>query len=163
MSLSRKYGLFFNISVLYFINGDFNLALKWINKVIHFEEPKTRTDMMGFAWLLNLIIHFELKNYDYLDYLMKSTERYLINKNQLNHTIKALTDTIKTQIKSSDKDKKHQAYVNCLFVLEGSDCKKELGGAEYFEIQLWVKSKVEGRSYSSLIEEYNNSLGEVID
>jgi hypothetical protein len=157
--LSQKYGLFFNISTLFFINGDFNLALKWINKIIHFEEPKARTDMMGFAWVLNLLIHFELKNHDYLDYLMKSTHRYLANKNQLIITAKALMDAIKVQIKFSDKNKKDEAYLTCLKLIQSPECKNELGDAESFELQLWVKSKVEGRSFSSLIEEYNNSLG----
>jgi len=160
MFLSRKYGLFFNVSVLYFINGDFNLALKWINRIIHFEEPTTRTDVLGFAWLLNLIIHFELKNYDYLDYLMKSTQRYLNNKNQLKATAKALVDLIKVQVKLSEKDKRHQAYVNCLATLESDTCKQELSEGGYFEIQLWVKSKIEKRSYPILITEYNNSLDE---
>ena len=161
MFLSRKYGLFFNVAILYFINGDFNLALKWVNRIIHFEEPKTRTDMMGFAWLLNLIIHFELKNYDYLDYLMKSTQRYLNNKNQLKETVRALIDVMKVQIKQSDKDKRHQAYLACFETLSASECQKEIGGSgsEYFEIVLWIRSKVEKRSYANLIEEYNNSLG----
>lgn len=161
MFISRKYGLFFNVAVLYFINGDFNLALKWINRIIHFEEPKTRTDMLGFAWILNLIIHYELKNYDYLDYLMKSTQRYLNNKKQLEETGKAIVELIKSQIKHSDNTKKDEAIQLCLTKLDAPECKKELLDDEFFEISLWVKSKLEKRPFSNLITEHNLSLENV--
>jgi hypothetical protein len=158
MFLSRKYGLFFNISILYFINKDYNLALKWINKIIHFEEPKTRTDMLGYAWLFNLIIHYELKNYDYLDYLMKSTLRYLMNKNQLVETTKVIIELLKVQIKSTDEKKKKDALTLCLKQLDNDNCKKELFDGEYFEVKLWVQSLLDKTPYITLLTQYNKSL-----
>lgn len=157
MLLSRKYGLFLNISILYFINEEFNLALKWTNKIINSEEPSTRTDMLGYAWLYNVVIHYELKNHDYLDYLMKSTLRYLSNKNQLIETSQAIITLIKVLISSPKLDEKEKALKTCLKKLTSESCEKETMDSD-LELKLWVKSKIENKTYASLLIAHNNSL-----
>jgi hypothetical protein len=65
------------IASAYFGAGEFNKALFWINKVMNDNEQQLRQDIYSSSRLLNLVIHYELGNYDLLEYIIKSTFRYL--------------------------------------------------------------------------------------
>ena len=73
---------YYNISRHYFGSGEYKKALEYINKVLNDNEANLRQDIFVFARLFNLIIHFELGNYDLLDYVIKSTARFLKKKSR---------------------------------------------------------------------------------
>ena len=73
---------YYNISRHYFGSGDYKKALEYINKVLNDNEANLRQDIFVFARLFNLIVHFELGNYDLLDYIIKSTARFLKKKDK---------------------------------------------------------------------------------
>ena len=73
---------YYNISRHYFGSGDFKKALEYINRVLNDNEANLRQDLFVFARLFNLIIHYELENYELLDYIIKSTERFIKKKNR---------------------------------------------------------------------------------
>jgi len=149
--LSHKYGLYINISLLFFVNQDLKLSLKWINKVIHGEEPKTRTDVIGFAWLFNIIIHFEMENYDYLEYLSKTTVRLLSKKKQFEETSKTLTHHL---LKLTDSENNSKEVYQALYdSLQSNVCKSERKELEYFDVVYWVKSKIDKTSIKSIMKE----------
>ncbi len=149
--LSHKYGLFINLSLLFFINSDYKNALKWINKVIHGEEPNTRTDVIAYAWLFNLIIHYELENYDYLEYLSKTTIRLLSKKNQFATTAKTVSKHL-LQLSSSNKDHK-KIYLALNKGLASEGCTKEKKELEYFDIENWVISKIENKPLKTILKQ----------
>lgn len=71
---------YYNISRHYFGQGDYKRALEYINKVLNDNEANLRQDMFVFSRLFNLIVHFELGNFDLLDYIIKSTLRFVKKK-----------------------------------------------------------------------------------
>ncbi len=76
ISLMRKHMLNYNVSVLYFVNGEFKKALRWLNKILlESKKLNERQDFNQHLQLYQLIIHFEMKNYDYLPYLLRSFKR----------------------------------------------------------------------------------------
>lgn len=142
--LAHKYGLFINISVLYFINQDYKSALKWTNKVIQGIEPNTRTDVIGYSYLLNVMIHYELGNIDYLDHLIKSTKSYLAKKSQLEDTADLLFKFILQFSMADDKKKFQTENAGLIAQIESKKFSKDLDESGYFDIRSWVKSKWSG-------------------
>lgn len=78
----------FQIACLFIEKGDFKHALKWINKVL-IQKDNLRNDVYTAAKIVNLIIHYELNNYDLLESEIISTYRYLLKQNRL-HKFEAL-------------------------------------------------------------------------
>src|SRR5690606_22553203 len=67
----------FSIASVYFGAGKYKDSLAWLNRVLNDNEPNLRQDIYSYARLFNLVIHYELGNYDLLEYITKSTSRYL--------------------------------------------------------------------------------------
>ena len=68
---------------MYFGNDDYKNAVFWLNRIINSRDVNIRSDIHGFARILNLICHFELENTDLVDYYIRSTYRFLIKKEDL--------------------------------------------------------------------------------
>lgn len=84
LHLDRHRILVFNykIACLYFGSGDNDKAIDYLNKIIH-QKADLRTDLQCYARLLHLIAHYELGNYNLLEYLMKSVYRFMAKMKNL--------------------------------------------------------------------------------
>ncbi len=80
---SYEYHIYFNIASFLIFAGSPNDALGWINRILN--EPKTeiRTDILAMTRVINLIVHYNLGNRDYLEYDIKSAVRFLSNRERL--------------------------------------------------------------------------------
>lgn len=58
-------------------------ALIWINKIMNEPRTELRTDLQCMARILNLVIHYELGNFDLMEYHLKSATRFLANRDRL--------------------------------------------------------------------------------
>lgn len=147
---------YYNIAYIFFGAGEYNKALFWINKVLNDNESSLRQDIYSYARLFNLIIHFELQNYDLLEYITKSTSRYLNKRNRAHEVENMIMNNIKKLSKSLDEDQKHEIYIQMkkdLNVMFKDDSEKII--LEYFDLNTWIKSKI---SKSSLAEEVKVSI-----
>jgi hypothetical protein len=68
---------YYKIASLYFGSGDYQKAIQYLNKIIHFKEASLREDLQCFARILNLIAHFEAGEDRALEYQIKSTYHFL--------------------------------------------------------------------------------------
>lgn len=75
--------LYDGIARMYVEAGDFSTAIKYINLLLNNPLMKTRRDIEYNARMLNLIIHYELKNFDYLEYLILSTYGFLYKRKKI--------------------------------------------------------------------------------
>ena len=66
--------LCYNYSLVYFFNEDFDKTLEWLEQI---EAIKTsvRRDLFAFAKILQLLCHFELKNYLLIESMVRSIRR----------------------------------------------------------------------------------------
>ncbi|MCC6600699.1 MAG: hypothetical protein IT223_08490 [Crocinitomicaceae bacterium] len=144
--------LFYQFAYIYFGAGQFNKALFWINKVLNDNENTLRQDIYSYARLFNLAIHFELGNYDLLEYAIKSTTRYLQKRERNFPMEKAIIEYFKKLIRAqnpSDKQKIFEAFRNDIEVFV-RDSENEVV-LRYFDFPKWLGAKIE-----------NISLGESI-
>ncbi|MCG7859613.1 hypothetical protein MD537_21730, partial [Flavihumibacter sediminis] len=70
------------IACLYFGSGDNEKAIDYLQKIINWKLD-LRTDLQCYARLLHLIAHYELGNFDLLEYLVKSVYRFMAKMGSL--------------------------------------------------------------------------------
>src|SRR5215510_3675078 len=74
---------YYKIACLYFGAGKNEKAIQYLNKIINWKVD-LRTDLQCYARLLHLIAHYELGNFDLLEYLAKSVYRFMAKMENLN-------------------------------------------------------------------------------
>ena len=71
---------YYKFACMYFGDEDYTKTVYWLNKIINSKDVNIRSDIHGFARILNLISHWELNNTELVDYYIRSAYRYLIKK-----------------------------------------------------------------------------------
>lgn len=74
---------YYKIACLYFGSGDNEKAIEYLNNIIN-RKPDLRTDLHCYSRLLHLIAHYELGNYQLVEYLIKSVYRFMAKMKNLN-------------------------------------------------------------------------------
>ena len=74
---------YYKIACLYFGSGDNEKAVEYLNHIIN-RKPDLRTDLHCYSRLLHLIAHYELGNYQLVEYLIKSVYRFMAKMKSLN-------------------------------------------------------------------------------
>lgn len=150
----RKAYLAFNMSIAFFGNEDFNQSLKWINLILNNKDLDQKEDIVSFAHLVNLLIHFELKNDVLLPYAIKSTKRFLTKRQR---TFKFETVFLKHLTKISNAQNKYE--IEDLLQNVDEEIKNlkndpfESVAFEYFDFHVWLTSKVKNRPFQTVKRE----------
>jgi hypothetical protein len=144
---------YYNISRAYFGAGDFKAALKYINLVLNNKETGLREDVYSFARLLNLLIHYELGNYDLLDYTIKSTKRS-VAKNHRNYKFETLfLKDLKKILKVKNTDNLKQNFIDFKDeLMEVMEDPYEQTANKYFDFTSWLDSKIEKSSFEKIVK-----------
>lgn len=73
---------YYKIASLYFGSADYEKAIDYLNKIINWRVD-LRTDLQCYARLLHLIAHYELGNFQLLEYLIRSVYRFMAKMENL--------------------------------------------------------------------------------
>lgn len=146
----------FSVAYSFFGVGAYKESLNFINDILNDNEQKLRQDLYSFARILNVLVHFEMKNYDYIDYLVAAALRYL-NKVKRDHQIeyvfikelKVLAKNyrqfgVENQLKLLNKSNKK---IDALFSIE-----HERVILDYIDVRAWFDSKINSISFSESIQ-----------
>ncbi|TNE54411.1 MAG: hypothetical protein EP338_07415 [Bacteroidetes bacterium] len=148
----------YNKAYSFFGVGEYKKALSYLIDVLNDNEQKLRQDIYSFSRLLNLIVHFELENYDYLEYVIKSTNRYL-SKYEKDYKIEeVLIKNIKKLAKASNSIAQLEIFEQMKGEVENLlQDHNERVLLDYFNIQAWIDSKL---NKTNLSQEVKRSLEE---
>ncbi|MES2628891.1 MAG: hypothetical protein V4616_07970 [Bacteroidota bacterium] len=153
ISKEKEIILNYIIAYLYFGNGQFKDALQWINKVLNDNENTLRQDIYSYARIFNLIIHFELGNYDLLEYIIKSTNRYLNKKNRDYQVETTLVDYIKKLSKQQNAEERKRLFIELNKELETIfNLATDRVILEYIDFRSWIHSKIEGKTFAEMVQ-----------
>ncbi len=143
----------YKFGCMYFGDEDYQQAIFWLNKIINAKDVNIRSDIHGFARILNLISHWELENTDIVDYYIRSAYRYLVKKADFHLFQKYILKFLR-KLSNISPDELQQAFI---------DLKKDLKPLKnnayekrafvYFDIISWLESKIENRSNQLIIRE----------
>jgi len=134
---------YYKIACLYFGSGDNERAIDYLNKIINWKVD-LRTDLQCYARLLHLIAHYELGNYQLLEYLIKSVYRFMAKMKNLSTVEEEIFKFIKKSFSLSPQ-KLIPAFENLkekLQQLQGNPL--ESRSFMYLDIIAWLESKIEG-------------------
>lgn len=133
---------YYKIACLYFGSGNYDKAIDYLHKIIN-QKAHLRNDLQCYARLLHLIAHYELKNYDILESLIKSVYRFMGNMDNLSTVELAIFDFIR---KSFSYNILHleEAFVSLHKKLNNLKSKKvENRSFVYLDVLSWLESKIQ--------------------
>lgn len=144
------------IANIYFGAQQYRDALRHLNLVLNDNESNLRQDIYSFSKLFNLVIHYELGNYDLLDYLVKSTERFYTKRRKALGLGYEFEMTFIRDFKKIIKAVKQADRTTVIFQEMKSDLEALLSddnekvALEYFDYLTWVESQIEGVPYGEM-------------
>ena len=147
----------FNICIFFFITGDFSNALDRCNFILNMESLGRREDIRDFLNAFQLILHFELENFDLLEYLNRSTHRYFKHKPGAHDYEVSILKFVKESlhIEESSQQELLELFQKELQPLsESQERRKPLG---IFELLFWIESRLRKIPIRSVFEEKLNS------
>jgi hypothetical protein len=144
VAAGRRLAFAYNLSILYFLHADYKAALHWVNDIIDTSGSEMREDIQHFARILLIIIHFELAHWDILEYLHRSSYRYLFTHKQLMPYEQSLMDALNKLMQNPEET----AQKTILHALRDDlermlDANQAAPGIQ--ELYCWLDSKTTGR------------------
>lgn len=149
----RKYSLYldrhrvlvfyYKIASLLFGSGDHERTIDYLNKIINWKVD-LRTDLQCYSRLLHLIAHYELGNYDLLEYLIKSVYRFMAKMDNLSRVEEEVLSFLRNSFHLSPRQLKpaFEKLAATLKALKGN--RFETRAFIYLDIISWLESKVQG-------------------
>jgi tetratricopeptide (TPR) repeat protein len=141
--------IYYNLAYAYFGAGDYNKALRFINHILNDNEQILRQDIYSFARLFNLVIHYELGNYDLLEYVIKSTSRFF-SKQVKDYEVEGIIIThLKKLMRTPNPADKRKVYLKAKEDMEKAfSIPAERVVLHYFDFLVWVNAKIDATSFA---------------
>lgn len=131
-------------------------ALRWYNNYFtKLNKDEIRKDVESMAKILYLVLHFELQNFDIMEYLMKSIYRWFLKQERLHKFEKAILDFIRTKAHRADNKRKTIEVFTQLKdqLLKIREDKFERPAFDSFDIIAWLESKITGKTFQRVLLE----------
>lgn len=134
---------------------DYKMANHHINILLNSPESDFRSDVYCFAHILSLIIHFELKNTELLEYRIRSAYRLLMRRNKLHHFERQILAFLKnSHRKFSNQKELTNAFIQLKKEIEASTQNKvERNALNLFDLISWLESKIDNKSFMQIKQE----------
>ncbi|MCB0639413.1 MAG: hypothetical protein KDC54_22460, partial [Lewinella sp.] len=127
------------IAGLLFQNRRHDQALHWNNLILNDPREDVVREIVYFARVLNLLIHYELGHHALLESLLRSTPKYLRARRALYTTEKALFRYLGKLLKTVDKAEKHQLTNDFRQALDTLfQDPKERRVFDYLDLRAWL-------------------------
>ena len=143
----------YKIAYLYIGSGQYNDALDYLNEIINLKVGHLREDIQCYARLLQLLAHFELGNFELLEYLINSVQRFLEKLEELNAMQRETLRFLRQIIKLPEED-----YKNAFLKFEKNLTKIAKDPYEkraflYLDMRSWVVSKLSNKPLDRVVRE----------
>ncbi|MEO6219562.1 MAG: hypothetical protein ABIO81_03975 [Ginsengibacter sp.] len=150
---------YYKIASLYFGAGDYDTSINYLNKIINWKVD-LRNDLQCYARLLHLIAHYEIGNFQLLEYLIKSVYRFMAKMQNLSLVEEEMFKFLKKSFYLSAKKLKPE-FENLLNTIKQFETSKfETRAFAYLDIISWLESKVyEKPVYEIIREKYLGGRG----
>lgn len=137
---------YYKIACLYFGSANYSKTIYYLNQIISLNVGHLRSDIQCFARILHLICHFELKNEDILEYLIKSIYKFLLKMDYLDDIQREVLRFLRKSL-SLRPEEMRDAFIELKNHLE--ELAKDTYNRRsysYLDMVSWLESKIEGVS-----------------
>jgi hypothetical protein len=136
----------------YFLLEDFVKSQKWLAKIIQISSTDFYSDYQCYARIMNLIVHYELKNFEHLDYVMKSTYYFLRKRNKIYKYEQIIIKFMKRSLRANSERALLELFAEMKFELEViSKDDYEKNAFDAFNIIPWLQSKIEKKTMCDVL------------
>ena len=128
------------LAYVLWLNGRLEASLDWIHRLLH-EKEDIVLELFQFSRVLNLLVHYDLGNWEHLSYLLPSTRRYLRQRRPLYRTEAALLQFLQKAINTPEQDFPAllRAFATEVEALAGEAGEKRF--FNYIDLGVWVRGK----------------------
>lgn len=157
----RKYvmlHLYFNLAYFLFTVGEFSPSLRWLNKVVNDTDIKTAEDLHASTRILAMILQFEIGRSELLEYLARSTSRFL-NKLEGLYKFEETMLTFMKKVSRNDllrQDKEVFIKLREDLISAGYE-PGERNALSTLDLISWVDSKIENRPLFEILKAKNTN------
>ncbi|HEX2786645.1 MAG TPA: hypothetical protein VHP32_01980 [Ignavibacteria bacterium] len=124
--------------------NEFERALKFCNVILNHDINELRKDILIKTRILNLLVHFELHNYELLKYLIKNTKYHLSKSREIDISEKVFIQFLTRFISKKDNKSKKKVlskFKNDFELLKNPA--KDANISESFDYSAWISKKAE--------------------
>ena len=147
----------YKIASLYFGSGDYATCIDYLQRIIN-EQVGMRDDLQSYSRLLHLMAHFEMGNFELMEYLTKSVYRFMAKKENLTVLEEEMFKFLRTSFHLSRHKLKPELENFLQKIKKFEKTRYETRAFAYLDIISWVESKVYEKPMSAIIgEKYLNS------
>ncbi len=147
----------YKIASLYFGKGDHSACIDYLQKIIN-EQTEVPTDLQSYARLLHLMAHYELGNFELMEYLTKSVYRYMSKKEHLTVIEEEMFKFLRKSVHMA-RTVMQKELQKLLEKVKGSEKNRfETRTFAYIDIISWLETKVSGKSMSDILQAKYNQL-----
>lgn len=153
----RKYvllHLYFNIAYFLFTIGQYSPAIRWLNRVLNDTDIKTVEDLHSSTRILTMILQYELGRSELLEYLARSTYRFLNKLEGLYRFEEVMLSFMKKVSKNEalrgDKEVFESLKAD---LIEAGYEPGERNALSTIDLIAWVDSKLEGKPVYEVLKE----------
>lgn len=145
--------LYYNCSVFYFLEGNHRMSLDYINTIMNETSIELKRDIQEFTRIFSLITHYELRNFDILDNMIRATQRFLRQKETLSDFETLVLRAIRSLLGSVNEQTSlavfRSLHTDLVTILHAPDA-NPLG---LLEVLFWTESKLRQRSIRDVFTE----------
>ena len=132
---------YYKIASLYFGSGDNSTAIDYLNKIINWKVD-LRTDLQCYSRLLHLIAHYELGNYELLEYLIKSVYRFMAKMENMSVVEEEMFKFLQHSFHLSAKEIKPALEKLLVKLKTHENNRLETRAFLYLDVISWLESKI---------------------
>jgi hypothetical protein len=143
---------YYKIASLYFGSGDYETCIDYLQKIINWKMD-LRNDLQCYARLLHLMAHYELGNYEIIEYLARSVYRFMSKMETLTVIEEEMFRFIRNRFPVSAHGMKpeFEKLLNRIKRLEKN--RFETRAFAYLDIISWLESKVQAKPMDAIIHQ----------
>jgi hypothetical protein len=153
VSATHRTIFFYQIAYMYFIEDNLKQSLMLTNRIINSTVTTDKLFFQCFARLLNLVIHFEMENFDLLPYLVKSNIAFF-SKHHKMYSLEKIIFNFFGRIEFETvaiENQSRKLFSELKKTLTRNLDPLEYKVLEYFDFMKWTESKMENKSFREVL------------
>jgi hypothetical protein len=138
-----RFNIYYLLSEFYFMLNDYKKALYYINIIINYKETGEILELYILSACLNLLIHYELKNFETVESLSRSVHYFLKKNNKLNRSNSNFLKLLKELLSAASKKEEVSAFNK---FIDDEEYNAQDSNEDYLKfshvLKPWIKLKI---------------------
>jgi len=143
---------YYKIACLYFGSGDYERTIDYLNKIINWKVD-LRTDLQCYSRLLHLIAHYELGNFELLEYLTIAVYRFMAKMENLSGVEEEIFRFLRRSLKVTRGEIRPELEKLLEKLKKYERNRFETRAFVYLDIISWLESKIRHVPVQDVIRE----------